>query len=739
MKTLKQFILMIAALILIVNQVEAGTRYSVATGDWDNTSTWSTTSGGASGASVPGPGDIVIIEKAFTVTVNGTTESCDSIYIKNSSSTASTKLVIDGGSLTVTDGFDLYANISASKNSVFRVQNNAVVTIGGDLVCKATKRTADFDVDGGTVTISGDLILNSAATSKVASATISGGSDVTVSGDVVFSALSIDKSRLILEDSATFNLAGNLDRTATDNYGELECGVNTTFNFNGTSPQVLSILSYGSYTQNWYYGEVLINNTAGVTLDTSLYSGWTANRIAENLRVQSGTLYSGGYSIDLVSGKTFEVANGARFYTTTTDSVSGMIDISTGATQTMGATSTIEFGAIGNQYIPNVGANYGTLATSGSGARIMTANINVDGDLELNSGIIDLATFVLTLSATSSTTGSPGSGSYVCADNSGRFRKEFSAAGSFTFPIGDVDDYSPATLNFTSGTFAGGAYADMNLADSVHGNMIGTSYISRIWYPAVSGISSYSVDGSFTYTDADVNGTEASISAARWNGATWDLGGSVNDGGNQIDYTLTDLSGDISGGQAALLPITLVSFFANVTNDGVEVHWTTSTEIDNDYFIVERSQDGVNFTEVGRVYGAGTSYTALSYQLKDENPHTGWSYYRLTQVDFNDGTTVFTPVSVNVPIINNIQVKVWPNPANTVQPLNVQIKNISPDKEVLVLLIDQFGREVYSKVVVENNGSVITGIDHKGKIAPGVYFVVASDDKTIYKEKLIIQ
>ncbi len=85
------------------------------------------------------------------------------------------------------------------------------------------------------------------------------------------------------------------------------------------------------------------------------------------------------------------------------------------------------------------------------------------------------------------------------------------------------------------------------------------------------------------------------------------------------------------------LPITLLSFTAERKDKTALISWTTSGEEDNDYMAIERSQDGRNFREIGRVSGAGTTEREQHYRFIDEQPFAGMNYYRLRQVDF-DGT-----------------------------------------------------------------------------------------------------
>lgn len=86
------------------------------------------------------------------------------------------------------------------------------------------------------------------------------------------------------------------------------------------------------------------------------------------------------------------------------------------------------------------------------------------------------------------------------------------------------------------------------------------------------------------------------------------------------------------------LPVELVRFTAMNSQDHVMLSWTTSTEINNDFFILEYSIDDVVYESLSELRGAGNSVKELTYKWKDENPSNGITYYRLTQIDF-DGTS----------------------------------------------------------------------------------------------------
>jgi len=103
------------------------------------------------------------------------------------------------------------------------------------------------------------------------------------------------------------------------------------------------------------------------------------------------------------------------------------------------------------------------------------------------------------------------------------------------------------------------------------------------------------------------------------------LGDFDNDGAPDF----RDLDNDVT------LPIELIQFKATKVGAYVQLDWSTATEINNDYFTVERSVDGENFEVILTEKGAGNSSTQKDYRRYDEQPRVGYNYYRLSQTDFN--------------------------------------------------------------------------------------------------------
>tara|TARA_B100000809_G_C15139852_1_gene532593 strand:- start:5504 stop:7291 length:1788 start_codon:yes stop_codon:yes gene_type:complete len=98
---------------------------------------------------------------------------------------------------------------------------------------------------------------------------------------------------------------------------------------------------------------------------------------------------------------------------------------------------------------------------------------------------------------------------------------------------------------------------------------------------------------------------------------------------------------------ASPLPVDLIDFSVQIVEANVEVLWSTATEINNNFFTIEKSTDAINFEFVGEVTGAGNSNSLQEYTYIDDNLLEGVSYYRLKQTDFDDEFKYFSPKTIN--------------------------------------------------------------------------------------------
>ncbi|MBC3541805.1 T9SS type A sorting domain-containing protein [Rufibacter sp. H-1] len=142
------------------------------------------------------------------------------------------------------------------------------------------------------------------------------------------------------------------------------------------------------------------------------------------------------------------------------------------------------------------------------------------------------------------------------------------------------------------------------------------------------------------------------------------LTGAVLTGTDRGNYNLTGVATTLATIDPTPLPITLTSFTATAQKGGVSLAWTTAAEKDNDFFQVERSTDGRNFSTIGKVKGNGTSLVLQNYSFQDAATPAGTLYYRLKQVDF-DGKFEYTKtIAVEKKAIAaaNVTLKAYPNP-----------------------------------------------------------------------------
>jgi hypothetical protein len=153
-----------------------------------------------------------------------------------------------------------------------------------------------------------------------------------------------------------------------------------------------------------------------------------------------------------------------------------------------------------------------------------------------------------------------------------------------------------------------------------------------------------------------------------------------------------------------VLPIELLTFNAVPNGEGVNITWETATEINNNYFTIERSLDGETFTELTKVNSKanhGNSTSPLNYQTTDSKPLNGTSYYRLKQTDYNNNFKTFYVISVNLDASKNVTFVVYPNPNSG--EFTVDFSGIENNHEVQIIMLDGTGREVYSQTVYSNS------------------------------------
>jgi len=170
----------------------------------------------------------------------------------------------------------------------------------------------------------------------------------------------------------------------------------------------------------------------------------------------------------------------------------------------------------------------------------------------------------------------------------------------------------------------------------------------------------------------------------------------------------------------APLPLELIKFDGEMIGEDNLLTWETASEHNNDYFTLERSRDGFDFSTLAVVQGAGNSSTNINYEQFDFDPYSGITYYRLKQTDFDGQFSYSQTIALNRGLENAIVSELFPNPAN--QSVNLMIE--TPKSGLVSMeMYDNSGRLILRKEYTAHKGSNKYNID-LNELAKGVYSII---------------
>jgi hypothetical protein len=186
----------------------------------------------------------------------------------------------------------------------------------------------------------------------------------------------------------------------------------------------------------------------------------------------------------------------------------------------------------------------------------------------------------------------------------------------------------------------------------------------------------------------------------------------------------------------ATLPIELV-FFSGVQEDAiVKLEWLSQSEINNDYYAILWSTDGINFDVVGTIKGAGNSSMPTMYSYIHNLPKPGINYYELIQYDFDGASESFKIISVKLER-NDASFIIYPNPVlHDDQEINISLNGIIGD-EILIVVVDILGKVYYEKAFITKVNSQIIILD--SNLPRGTYMIVGSNRQELYKKTITIK
>jgi hypothetical protein len=511
---------------------------------------------------------------------------------------------------------------------------------------------------------SGSLVFKSFAQSNSASAqnmTTTGTSTIQYGPAATFNGTLTSSSPGLLFNGGVFNGVVNCTKTGTSN--DPSAGGNT---FNGVSTLTDNGTGYllmGSSGADTYNGNISFvqSNSTG-----KIYPNYNINSFyAGNLTITSPT----------ATAITFGANTG-----TATFSGSGV------AGQTITATAGTATPVFTRLVIGN----------TGGGVTLSNTNISVSNSLSFSSGLLYTTTSALLtmLNGSATAAGDATSTSYVCGPM--QYQKSTSGISTLNFPIGDSTESRPfiLTVNHTNGTlYTYQALLFKASAQALNYTLpLTVDHVSQVHYYTINrtaaGVSAPTAGLSGNQTiqiffgadDFVSNGGTLTIcknvftAPSNWidiggmNGPTYSAGanltGSITSTSSPSvfnSFSTFSLADKINGGN--VLPVGLVDFKAIADNSHVDLQWTTTSESNNSYFTIEKSQDASSFNFVAKVATEapnGNSSSPLNYAAQDRSPYSGVSYYRLKQTDLDGNNKYSAVVAVNFVIKQSLMI--YPNP-----------------------------------------------------------------------------
>ncbi len=174
--------------------------------------------------------------------------------------------------------------------------------------------------------------------------------------------------------------------------------------------------------------------------------------------------------------------------------------------------------------------------------------------------------------------------------------------------------------------------------------------------------------------------------------------------------------GGTAGVSCTPLPVELSNFGAKRMAQDVQLNWTTSSEINNDYFTLKRSTDGINWKKVATISGHGFSTHDIEYDHIDQNPPPTYYYYQLFQQDFNGSPELIGTTAVDM---TKGDWDIYPNPSQQ----EWRITGTAFSENMQVEMMDIHGRSIPSQVSINVQQLEVQMIKHK----PGLYYLKLTD------------
>jgi hypothetical protein len=602
---------LLGLLFFLIPEVQAGIRYWVASSasNWNNTSNWSTSTGGSGGSSVPGSSDDVYFDSARVSNCGiDATVNVNSISISGYT-----------GTITQQTGITITITTTFSQSSGTFAGGNSAIDINGDFSLSG----GTFTSTSGVLSVLGNWTHPSAGTFNHNNGTVTfvgGYTSCNVNVTETFYNLTLNKSNTLfymtiaygdtLKTTGTLSLTRGYFYAIGSNTLEAQGNVTVGTGYYDTSNQVPLLFSGGNIQSFNLTGATAVFN-ANITVNKSggevdLASDLVMDADNQGLTLTAGTFDLSGRNLTVSgSGGSFTVQSGGNLQLQGGETITGTPTLNSGSTVSYDGTST-------NYTLKNY--TYSNLTIKGSKIFDLPANLTVNSTVTVTSGNLSQSNYNLTAGA-------------ITIGSSGTLRNW--GTGSLTLG-GNLSN--SGTVDCNGGTSGCGSASELQIRSSVNGTQ-------RSW----------SGSGTFNMVDVDVKDQAGTASITVYHG--------TNTGGNGTNWTFN------SSCTGAPTAIKLISFRAtSFGGEEVLLKWRTGYEVDNLGFHLYREENGELFRITPELIAgsallagsrttltAGHSYTCWdtsgSLELSSPGSQPSAVKYWLEDIDLSDKRTMHGPVT----------------------------------------------------------------------------------------------
>ncbi len=421
------------------------------------------------------------------------------------------------------------------------------------------------------------------------------------------------------------------------------------------------------------------------------------------------------------------------------------------------------------------------LSLQGSGVKTQNINTSVGGvstttgTLSVGNVIYDLNSNVLTITNPLNSAVTAGSG-YVLSETNAAVNPSImrwnmnTSTGSYVYPFGVAGTQIPFTFNKTT---AGSSNVDVSTRstaasdnqpwagasnvgavgffycpnNSMSANPCAANSVIDRWWD-ITPSAAVTANVTFSYRGSENTLTSpydvGNIGAQWWDGSNWNLDNAttgsapaVSSGvGNVTANSLSQFCPFVLSSVAVPLPVEITQIDVKCLGNGNLISWTTQSESNSKYFIIEKSIDALNFNEVGRINAAGNSSKGLSYSYTDltnTDNNTSVFYYRLKEIDINNSAKKYNILSTQncnkktdlIDVANSSDGKVFIS------------FNSSNDSEYTIKIFDLVGKLLKEENQIANKGLYKMQLETTG-LPQSIYLLTINGNGLIKNQKVVI-